>query len=164
MAQQKLQVYTKENQFVDTVWFGKLKNKLEYVMVDFSANRTELKFQYEFSKIEAMHKIGKAVDEVATKVEVLDPLLHEVGKLIGVSVRDVKYALKFARTYPKIDDHPGGKLATWNKIKEVYLTESSKQDPEECKHPPGHTHIVQYTVCEDCGDRRKVEEIIEEQE
>lgn len=151
----KVIVYDGKNDFVDTGWFEKLANKAKHIMEDFKAGNTEINFQKRELEIHTRHSIGSLLLDNKDRVKSFDSLVGEMARELGESTRQVQYCVAMVRRFPTLNDIPADKTLTFNKIKDLYLTNSGKKIPDECPHV--NTHEVVLIICDDCGHRKQQE-------
>lgn len=100
-------------------------------------------YQSKWILVKTYHLVGQRILEEAKRFEEagVKNLASRVAKDLDRSTRTIERAIQFARTYPDIDQVPGGKNISWHVIcNELLPTPTDKEKKEieleasQCQH------------------------------
>lgn len=113
---------------------------------------TEASEASRWALVEGYHQLGTRILEDKNKFKSMgindDTMTQRVASSLGKSIRTIQQAIQFATMFPDVEQVPGGKGVSWNKICNKVLIGKSIET-SECLH----AHLVK--VCADCGRRIK---------
>ena len=128
------------------------------LMEDCQAIITESVFNSRWSLIEGYHNLGfrllEDYEHFNRQKIYGEEIVSHVAKSLGKSKRTIYNAVRFARTFPQLNDLPGGKNITWARICNDYLPK--KKEKKECQHPEERRSY--FYQCLACGQWVKIEQ------
>ena len=110
----------------------------------------EGEFSWRMTILETYHSLGKRILEENQNFQRSqiygDQIVQRIAESLNRSERTLYYAIKFAETFPAIDEVPEGKNISWRLVCQKYLTK-----PKEEKQIPEPKGVEEYLVCKSCG-------------
>lgn len=90
----------------------------ESLVDDCSAIITEASFNSRWSLIEGYHQLGERVRQFKTDVPITK-FVQKLARDIDKHERVIWYAIQFYDKFPKLEELPDGKAASWSKIRQL---------------------------------------------
>lgn len=122
---------------MDSNWYDELVGECKAILTEFG-------FASRWDKVQMYHELGGRVmaenGSFERKAVYGQEIVKKVSKSIGISERQLQYAIQFYRKFPDLDLLPAGKNISWTKIVREYLPD----EPKPPKPPKVNT-------CPRCG-------------
>ena len=114
-------------------------DELQSIIDDIRSTIVEAQFTARWVLVEGYHTIGKRLQGVKNKRQIIVTVTQQTG----IKERNLYRAIQFYEMYPDLNKLPEGKNVSWHKICNEYLPEpkDKEPEPETCTCPTcGATH------------------------
>ena len=101
-------------------------DELQSIIDDIRSTIVEAQFTARWVLVEGYHTIGKRLQGVKNKRQIIVTVTHQTG----IKERNLYRAIQFYEMYPDLNKLPEGNNVSWHKICNEYLPEPKDKEPE----------------------------------